>query len=174
MPEDFKGLDPETRTSRALQRSMMLMLGGTVIVLAFSDPMVNVLSRFGEITTIPGFQVSFIAAPLASNAPEILASVNYAAKKTKKSISISISNLQGVACMNITVALGIFQMLFLLDTDLLWEFTAESTSLCIVQLVMAGISFKKSFSTLWAIGIILLYPMSLVLVAAMEQGLKIN
>lgn len=55
MPEDFKDLDVETRTSRAIQRSLMMMFGGTVIVLAFSDPMVNVLSRFGEISTIPGF-----------------------------------------------------------------------------------------------------------------------
>jgi len=108
MPEDFKGLDVETRTRMAIQRSLMMMFGGTVIVLIFSDPMVNVLSRFGQITSIEGFYVSFVCAPLASNAPEILASVSYAAKKTKKSISISISNLQGVACMNITVALGIF------------------------------------------------------------------
>lgn len=114
-----------------------MMICGTGFVLVFSDPMVDVLSRFGEITTIPAFFVAFIFAPLASNAPEILASINYASKKTKKSISISLSNLQGVACMNITFALAIFYMLFMLDNQLEWEFTAESTSLLFVQLIMA-------------------------------------
>mmetsp|Transcript_30960 Transcript_30960/g.26098 ORF Transcript_30960/g.26098 Transcript_30960/m.26098 type:complete len:169 (+) Transcript_30960:1113-1619(+) len=168
MPEDFKHLDPETRTTRAIQRSLYLMFVGTFIVIVFSDPMVDVLGRFGEISNIPAFYISFICAPLASNAPEILASVGYAAKKTKKAISISLSNLQGVACMNITVALGIFYLLFLLDNDLEWEFTAESTSLLLVQLFMAGVSFKKSFSTLWAICIMIIYPLSLIVVAGME------
>jgi len=49
-----------------------------------------------------------VLAPVASNAPEILASINYASKKTKKTISISLANLQGCACMNITFALAIF------------------------------------------------------------------
>lgn len=145
-----------------------MMMCGTMIVLIFADPMVSVLSRVGTITTIPAFFVAFIFAPLASNAPEILASINYASKKTRKSISISLSNLQGVACMNITVALGIFYLLFLLDNELQWAFTAEATSLLIIQLIMAGLSFKKSFSTLWAILIISLYPLSLLIVAIME------
>jgi len=65
-------------------------------------------------------------------------------------------------------------MLFILDHELIWEFTAESTSLLFVQLVMAMISFKESFSTGWAIFIILLYPLSLCLVFLMESGLGIN
>jgi len=53
-----------------------MMICGTIIVLIFSDPMVDVLGRFGELTKIEAFFVSFILAPLASNAPEILASMN--------------------------------------------------------------------------------------------------
>jgi len=149
-------MDPSTRTSKIVQKSLMMMICGTIVVLIFSDPMVDVLGRVGEITKIEAFFISFILAPLASNAPEILASISYAAKKTKKSISISISNLQGVACMNITFALAIFYYLFILDHGLKWEFTAESTSLLIVQLIMSAVSMKESFSTAWGLFIICL------------------
>jgi len=53
-----------------------MMIMGTIVVLIFSDPMVDVLSEFGTLTGIPAFFVSFILAPVASNAPEILASIN--------------------------------------------------------------------------------------------------
>jgi len=53
-----------------------MMTMGTIVVLLFSDPMVDVLDTFGKITHIDAFFVSFVLAPLASNAPEILASVS--------------------------------------------------------------------------------------------------
>jgi len=52
------------------------MSTGTLVVLLFSDPMVEVLNEFGTLTGVPAFFVSFILAPLASNAPEILASLS--------------------------------------------------------------------------------------------------
>jgi len=94
--------------------------------------------------------VSFILAPVASNAPEIIASISYSAKKTKKTISISLANLQGVGCMNITFALGIFYMLFLIDHHLIWEFSAESTSLLAIQLIMTFMAFLKTIRVYWA------------------------
>lgn len=53
-----------------------MMLFGTFVVLMFSDPMVEVLNEFGKLSGIPAFFISFILAPVASNAPEILASLN--------------------------------------------------------------------------------------------------
>lgn len=107
-PEDLQDLDPEARLTAIMRRSFGMMIFGTIIVLLFSDPMCDVLNEFGVLTGVPAFFVSFLLAPIASNAPEILASINYAGKKTKKSISISLSNLQGCGCMNITFALAIF------------------------------------------------------------------
>jgi len=52
---------------------------------------------------------------------------------------------------------------------LVWEFTAESTSLLFVQMVMVLLSFKKTYSAFWAIGILMLYPVSLTLVFFMEN-----
>lgn len=49
------------------------MMGiGTVLVLLFSDPMVDVLSEIGSVVHVPAFYVSFLLAPLASNACELI------------------------------------------------------------------------------------------------------
>lgn len=45
---------------------------GTATVLLFSDPMVDVLSELGAVLGIAPFYVSFVLAPLASNASELL------------------------------------------------------------------------------------------------------
>lgn len=66
---------------------------GTALVLLFSDPMVDVLSQFGLRIHVGAFYVSFVLAPMASNASELIAAFNYAQKKTKKTITISLSTL---------------------------------------------------------------------------------
>lgn len=55
MPEEFLELDPVSRTYKIVQKSLIMMLCGTVVVLLFSDPMVDVLGRVGELTNIPAF-----------------------------------------------------------------------------------------------------------------------
>ena len=57
--------------------------------------MVSVLSEVGKRTGISPFYISFIFAPLASNASEVIASYKYALKKTSQSITISMSALEG-------------------------------------------------------------------------------
>ena len=95
MPEDLANLPPEVQQRKLIVRAFSMMLCGTLIVLTFSDPMVNVLSEVGKRTGIPAFYISFIFAPIASNASEVIAGLAYAAKKTKKSITISYSTLLG-------------------------------------------------------------------------------
>jgi hypothetical protein len=51
---------------------------------------------------VSAFYVSFVLAPLASNASEVVASMFYAAKKTRKTMTVSLSALEGAACMNNT------------------------------------------------------------------------
>ena len=43
-----------------------------MLVLLFSDPMVDVLSEIGNVVHVPAFYVSFLLAPLASNACELI------------------------------------------------------------------------------------------------------
>jgi len=157
-------MDPQTKVKLIIKKSLQMMIMGTIVVLLISDPMVDVLNSIGVVLNIDAFYIGFVLAPIASNAPEIIAGFGYAGKQTKKTISISLASLQGVGCMNITFALGMFYLLFILDHGLKWEFTAEATSLLFVQFVLIVLSFKKSYSGFTAIFIILLYPVSLAVV----------
>ena len=64
-----------------------------------ADPMVDVLSALGNFIGVAPFYVSFVLAPLASNASELIAAYSYALKKTQKSVTISFTALEGAACM---------------------------------------------------------------------------
>ena len=101
----------------------------------------DVLGELGARTGIPAFYVSFVLAPMASNASELLASYAYAAKKSSKSISISLQALQGAACMNNTFCLAIFMALILFQ-GLAWAYSAETLSILFGQICIAYISRK--------------------------------
>lgn len=59
-----------------------------------SDPMVDVMGAVGDRTGISSFYISFVLAPLASNASELIAAFNYSLKKTSRTIVISFAALQ--------------------------------------------------------------------------------
>ena len=108
IPEDIRDLPVEKQQWIIKKRSFMMMALGTALVLIFSDPMVDVFGRVGQLTDIPPFYISFILAPLASNASEVLASYSFALKKTKKTISVSLIQLEGgeTAGVNWRIFLG--------------------------------------------------------------------
>lgn len=56
--------------------------------------MVDVLGAVGDRTGISAFYISFVLAPLASNASELIAAFNYSLKKTSRTIVISFAALQ--------------------------------------------------------------------------------
>ena len=103
MPEDLCHLTPKQQRHRIIMRAFTMMIAGTLLVILFSDPIVDLLDVFGTRTHINSFYISFILAPLISNLSEIIASFNYAAKQTIKASTISICTLQGSAIMNNTV-----------------------------------------------------------------------
>merc|ERR1711953_68799 len=76
MPEDLADLSPEEQQKRIKQRAFSMMGLGTLLVVVFSDPAVDLLARMG------------------SNASELVAAANYAAKKTMKSMTTSLSTLE--------------------------------------------------------------------------------
>lgn len=102
IPEDFTSLSPEEQQSAIKKRAFWMLAIGTVIVIYFSDPMVDVMQEIAVRAGLPPFYVSFVLAPLASNASEVVASMYYAGKKTRKTISVSMSALEGAASMNNT------------------------------------------------------------------------
>lgn len=168
MPEDLADLTPGQQQSRIKFRAGWMMAMGTFMVLVFSDPAVDVLNEIGIRTGIDAFYISFILAPLASNASELVAAYSYACKKTSKTIDVSLSTLQGAACMNNTYCLFIFLTMIYLQ-QLQWAFTAETVAIVVVQLAMGVLSFKKVHTMSTAYMIISMYPASLALVWTMEN-----
>ncbi|CAE8677128.1 unnamed protein product, partial [Polarella glacialis] len=169
VPEDLKDLSVEDQRRQILARACQQMGIGTLLVLIFSDPMVDVLGEIGKQTGIPAFYISFILAPLASNASELVAAYNYAQKKTSKTITISLNTLEGAACMNNTFCLGIFLALVYFQ-GLAWKFTAETISILVVQFVMAIVVLMESTQRVWhACFIVMLFPGALALVYFLEN-----
>lgn len=174
VPEDLADLSPQEQQRRILLRSFWQMGVGTLLVLFFSDPMVDVLSELGTRTGVPKFYVAFVLAPLASNASELIAAYNYAQKRTQKAMAISLSTLCGAACMNNTFCFAIFLALVKFR-DLAWQFTAETISIMMVQYVIGVLVLIKSVQTLGMGFLIMgLYPLSLVVVYYLENVMGLD
>jgi len=169
MPEDLQDLSPEEQLKRVLFRSVWMMGVGTLMVLIFSDPMVDVLSEWGVRTGIPAFYISFVLAPLASNASELLSAYTYAAKKSSKSITTALSTLVGAAIMNNTFCLAIFFALIYCK-NLAWQFSAETIAIILIQWVIGIMTIIKKVQTkLDAVLIMACYPGCLFIVWALEN-----
>ncbi len=172
-PDDLADLPADTQRRRIILRSLRLMFTGTALVLLFSDPMVDVLSEVGEVLHVSPFYVSFVLAPLASNASEFIASYAYAQKKSRKTITISLTSLLGAATMNNSFCLAIF-MLIVWARGLAWEFSAETIAILFVELGVATIAWRRVVTLKHACLVLALFPASLLLVFVLENfaGLK--
>merc|ERR1719428_407965 len=145
------------------------MFFGTILVLMFSDPMTDMLGLIGDKLNVSKFYVSFLLAPLASNASELVSAMKLASKKTGKSMVQSISTLLGAAIMNNTFCLSIFLMLIIFK-GLVWKFTAETIAIVTIQVLMGLMALLKNKHTLGDAYIILLfYPLALFEVWALEK-----
>jgi len=142
MPEDLCDLSPEEQQKRIKMRALWKMGMGTLLVLIFSDPAVDVLSQWGVNLNINPFYVSFVLAPFASNASELVAAYSYSLKKTSSTIVISLSTLLGAACMNNTFCLAIFYVLVFWK-QLYWAFTAETLTIVLVQWFIGFVAVTK-------------------------------
>ena len=117
---------------------------------------------------ISPFYISFILAPLASNASEVIASMYYASKKTTKSITVSFSALQGAACMNNTFCLSIFMGLVYFR-GLAWQYTAETISIIAVQVIIYFLTQYSVMTLKTAFLVLSIFPLSIALVAFLES-----
>jgi Ca2+/Na+ antiporter len=167
VPEEFTDLSPEEQQRAIKRRAFTMLTIGTGLVLLFSDPMVDVLSETANRIGIPAFYVSFMLAPLASNASEVIASTYYAQKKTSKSITISLTALEGAASMNNTFCLSIF-MALIYFRGLAWQYSAETISIILVQFGMGAWALRNKMSALTAMIVLSLFPLSVLFVALLE------
>jgi len=168
VPDDLAHLTPEEQQAAIKSRAFWTMGMGTILVLVFSDPAVTVLDEIGHRTGIPSFYVSFVLAPLASNASELVAAMKYGMKKTMKDMTLSLSTLLGAACMNNTFCLGIFYAL-VWKQRLVWNFSAEVASIILVELLVGWYALNPVQTLMNAYMVLLCFPGSLVFVWLMNN-----
>ncbi|KAL7508961.1 hypothetical protein ACHAXN_006021 [Cyclotella atomus] len=167
IPEEFTDLSPDEQQRAIKRRAFTMLIVGTTLVLLFSDPMVDVLSETANRIGVPAFYVSFMLAPLASNASEVIASTYYAQKKTSKSITISLTALEGAASMNNTFCLSIF-MALIYFRGLAWQYSAETIAIILVQFGMGAWALRNKMSAFTAMIVLALFPLSVLFVALLE------
>ena len=142
------------------------------MVTVFSDPMCDVLTaltnpnNFSHIP-IPTFYVSFVITPFCSNASELVASLIFASKKTKENMTMTVSQLLGAATMNNTLCLAIFMALVYFK-DLEWIYGAEVLCILLVQWVVGGISWLKTYKVWMALPVGATYLLCILLVWLLE------
>lgn len=167
VPEEFTSLPPDKQQAAIQQKAFLMLAAGTVLVVLFSDPMVDVLSAIATRANLPPFYVSFILAPLASNASEILASQYYASKKTRKTITVSLTTLEGAASINNTFCLAIFMGLIYFR-GLTWSYSAETLAILLTQIVVGFLVQRPKMTMGGGLFLCSIFPLSIALVAALE------
>ena len=167
VPEDITSLPPHEQQRIIKQRAFIMLAIGTTLVLIFSDPMVDVMQEIASRAGLNSFYVAFVLAPLASNASEVIASQYYAAKKTRKTITVSLTALEGAASMNNTFCLSIFMGLVYFR-GLAWQYTAETIAIVLVEVLMGILVQRNKMSSFQGLLVLSIFPLSLVLVATLE------
>ena len=169
VPEDLASLPPSEQQFRIKTRAAGMLFFGMALVTLFSDPAVEVVSEIGTRTGISAFYVSFVLAPLASNSSELIAAYNYAQKKTRKSMTVALSSLEGAAIMNNTFCLGIFLALVALK-GIPWSYFPQVAGIAFVELVVGLFAIRKqTHRMIDALVILLMYPISLIIVYALQN-----
>ena len=167
VPEEFTDLSPDEQRKAIKLRAFYMCTAGAFLVVLFSDPMVDVMQEIAVRAHMSPFYVSFVLAPLASNASEVISSMYYASKKTGKTITVSLSTLEGAACMNNTFCLSIFMGLIFFR-GLAWQYTAETIAIIITEVIVA-VLVQSNYMTLFrGLLILSLFPLSIALVALLE------
>eukprot|EP00940_MAST-03C_sp_MAST-3C-sp2_P002465 g2465.t1 len=167
MTTDENG-EPRVNEERVIRDAIVMMAKGSILIFFFADPMVNALNDCGFRIDVSPFYISFIVAPLASNASEFLAAYKIARKKTPATITVSFSTLTGAAIMNNTFVLAIF-MVLVFARNLAWEFTAETICILFVEWIMLYYASKRQNTLFDAFCVLSLFPASLFIVFMMTS-----
>jgi len=158
--------DEEPLTPRQIYtRAALKLLAGTTLIILFADPMVDAVSAFAKATTLPAFFVSFVITPFASNASELVSSLTFAAKKRKKNISLTYSQVYGAVTMNNTMCFSVF-MALVAFRGIEWTFSAEVTVTLLAIWALSAVVTQSHTFQLWLVyPVMAMYPTSILLVA---------
>eukprot|EP00850_Spirogloea_muscicola_P001311 SM000005S17108 [mRNA] locus=s5:191804:194416:+ [translate_table: standard] len=163
-----EGEDGPASPSKIYRRAALLLLFGASLVALFADPIVDAIGGLSTATGVPPFFVAFIITPLASNASELVSSLQFARGKRRRNISLTFSQVYGAISMNNTLCLGIFLGL-VYARGLTWNFSSEVTVILFTILVLGVLGGSRTTIPAWvAFPVLALYPLSLGGVAALD------
>ncbi|XP_024449677.1 sodium/calcium exchanger NCL2 isoform X2 [Populus trichocarpa] len=152
------------KSSWAWFKAIMSMVLGVAILSVLAEPLTQSVQNFSEDAGIPSFFVSFVLAPLATNARAATSAITTACRKKSITTSLTFSEIYGGVFMN--NVLGCSVLLFLVYArGLTWEFSAEVLVVLITCAIMSlAVSFRSDFPLWTSFMAFLLYPFSLFLV----------
>lgn len=154
---------PVTTRDIAIQSTVRMAMG-IALCAVFSDPLVDALTHVSAATGVPPFFIAFVLTPLASNASELVSSLKFAARRRRRSISLTFSQVYGAVTVNNTLVLGLFLLVVYLQR-LEWVFSAEVTTMALATLLVGAVGVgRTTFASAWALPSLALYPASLALV----------
>mmetsp|Transcript_26837 Transcript_26837/g.80484 ORF Transcript_26837/g.80484 Transcript_26837/m.80484 type:complete len:530 (+) Transcript_26837:155-1744(+) len=165
--DKFKSVEEQQRAIR--NTALKLCCFGTAVVLAFSDPITDVLNVVADRIGINPFYIGFVVAPIITNGSEVLASYTFALKKTQKSMVVAYEQLLGAAVMNNTYCLFVF-LCIIYFRKLVWTYTAETAAILCAEAAMCVVALKlKIHTTTTAAVVFAIYPATLALVYVLEN-----
>jgi len=138
--------------------------------------MVDIMNEMGNRANISPFYISFVLAPIASNASELVAAYNYAQKRTIKSMTTSLSTLEGAGVMNNTFTFAMLLVIMCMK-GVYWDFNAEIIVVVLVECLTGfPMLFNKQRKLLLRDALIstCYYPLTLVVVAGLNYKLFLD
>jgi len=160
MTLDEEDEEPEMSLTMALVSIVI----GTVLVTVFSDGVVSAIDSFGSASGVPTFIIGFIVCPFASNASELISSIQFAASKQKENATVSFSQIYAACTMNNTLCLGVL-LAVVWKRDLHWNYAAECITIVVATwFIGVAAGNTTTIKTWFAILVICVYPCSLGLV----------
>ncbi|OMO92399.1 Calcium-binding EF-hand [Corchorus olitorius] len=149
-------------------KAIMKMGIGFIILAVLAEPLIYSVHSFSEAANLPSFFISFILVPLTTNARAAISAIKAAWRKKPRTTSLTFSEIYGGVFMNNILGFAVLLALVYMR-GLTWEFSGEVLVLLIVCGVMGLIaSFRSTFPLWMSFLAFLLYPLSLLLVYAVN------
>jgi Ca2+/Na+ antiporter len=169
LPDELIKMEPSKQQYYLKLRAISLLIRGIVVLVFFSDALVDCLAELSVRIQIPPFYVAFVLAPFAANVTEMHTSYMFACKKTSKSTRIALSSLQGSVIMNNTLVLGVLLLIMSVrKVNWAYDMFAQTIVVFVVQLISTIYTQKQVQTLFQSVCLLGMYPLSIALVLFME------
>lgn len=148
--------------------ALSIITFGAILATVFSDTIVDSIDAVGFHTGIPNFVIGFVVCPLASNASELISSLQLASRKKRRNTSVTFAQIYAACTMNNCLCLGIF-FVMVWWKNLSFDYMAEVSAILLVTWTVGLCTCNQTtIPARITLSVLLLYPFSLILVEALH------